>query len=407
MPGTPLASLKYMPFLRKYRLPVLAVILVAVLPGLYSCTDSLAEEEIAVGLRHGEVGPEAGSQFVTVQAAGDWSLSISYLEGGSGWASIGPQTGSGDRSSVVLEYGENTSSGSRSLAIVLTSGGKAVQCTLVQKASGSQQEPEEPSADGVPGWMELPAVETGDGLRFVTHDMTLGGIPTRNYSMLWSDAHLVARWVAYPLSTWTIGTEDAGRTDDWQYDPEIPQEYQPCLFRGFPSGGSYGYDRGHQIPSADRQNEASNRQTFYFTNMTPQLSSFNQKIWADLENKVRSIARGADTLYVVTGCIVEDSTKVAYDNEGKEVAVPSAYFKALLKYRTAGSTTGIGGYSAAGYYLEHRAYSQDSIDTSMLMSIDRLEELTGIDFFVNLASVLGSGYAAEVEAETPADRLWL
>ena len=403
-----MVSLKHMPFLKKYRLPVLAVILVAVLPGLYSCTDSLAEEEIAVGLRHGEVGPEAGSQFVTVQAAGDWSLSISYLEGGSGWASIGPQTGSGDRSSVVLEYGENTSSGSRSLAIVLTSGGKAVQCTLVQKASGSQQEPEEPSADGVPGWMELPAVETGDGLRFVTHDMTLGGIPTRNYSMLWSDAHLVARWVAYPLSTWTIGTEDAGRTDDWQYDPEIPQEYQPCLFKGFPSGGSYGYDRGHQIPSADRQNEASNRQTFYFSNMTPQLSSFNQKIWASLESHVRNIAGGTDTLYVVTGCVVgEGSPEIAYDNEGKAVTVPSAYYKALLKYQKSGSTTGIGGYSAAGYYLEHRAYSQDSIDGSMLVSIDRLEELTGIDFFVNLASVLGDRNAAEVEAEIPAERLWL
>lgn len=410
MPGTPLASLKYMPFLRKYRLPVLAVILVAVLPGLYSCTDSLAEEEIAVGLRHVEVGPEAGSQFVTVQAAGDWSLSISYLEGDPGWASVTPQTGSGYRSSVVLEYGENTSSGPRSLAIVLTNRGMEAQCTLVQRAPGSQQDPEDPDvppAGEVSGWMELPAVDTVDGLRFVTHGMTVGGIPTRNYSMLWSDAHLVALWVAYPLSTWTIGTEDAGRTDDWQYDPEIPQEYQPCLFSGFPSGGSYGYDRGHQIPSADRQNDASNRQTFYFTNMTPQLSSFNQKIWADLENRVRSIARGTDTLYVVTGCVVEGSTSVAYDNEGKEVAVPVAYFKALLRYSRSGSTTGIGGYSAAGYYLEHRAYSQDSIDTSMLMSIDRLEELTGIDFFVNLASVLGSGYAAEVEAETPADRLWL
>ena len=79
----------------------------------------------------------------------------------------------------------------------------------------------------------------------------------------------------------------------------------------------------------------------------------------------------------------------------------------MLKYQKSGSTTGIGGYSAAGYYLEHRAYSQDSIDGSMLVSIDRLEELTGIDFFVNLASVLGDRNAAEVEAEIPAERLWL
>ena len=399
-----------MPFLRKYRLPVLAVILVAVLPGLYSCTGSLSEEEITVVLRHGEVGAEAGSQFVTVQASGDWSLGISYLEGESGWASVTPQTGSGDRSSVVLEYMENTSSGPRSLAIVLTSGGSEAQCTLVQKAAGAQQEPDDPdvpSAGGVPGWMELPAVEAGDGLRFVTHDMTVEGISTRNYSLLWNDACLVASWVAYPLSRWTIGTEDVGRTDDWQYDPEIPQEYQPCLFKGFPSGGSYGYDRGHQIPSADRQNRDSNRQTFYFTNMTPQRSGFNQGVWAGLESHVRNIAVGTDTLYVVTGCVLDGSTQTANDNEGKKVTVPSAYFKALLKYQKTGSTTGVGGYSAAAFYLEHRSYSQDVPDASMLYSIDELEEMTGIDFFVNLSSVIGEANAARVEAETPQSGIWI
>ena len=405
-----MVSLKYMPFLRKYRLPVLAVILVAVLPGLYSCTGSLAEEEVTVVLRHGEVGAEAGSQFVTVQASGDWSLGISYLEGESGWASVTPQTGSGDRSSVVLEYMENTSSGPRSLAIVLTSGGSEAQCTLVQKAAGAQQEPDDPdvpSAGGVPGWMELPAVEAGDGLRFVTHDMTVGGIPTRNYSLLWNDACLAASWVAYPLSRWTIGTEDVGRTDDWQYDPEIPQEYQPCLFRGFPSGGSPGFDRGHQIPSADRQNRDSNRQTFYFSNMTPQRSGFNQGVWAGLESHVRNIAVGADTLYVVTGCVLDGSTQTANDNEGKKVTVPSAYFKALLKYQKTGSTTGVGGYSAAAFYLEHRSYSQDVPDASMLYSIDELEEMTGIDFFVNLSSVIGEANAARVEAETPQSGIWI
>ena len=255
--------------------------------------------------------------------------------------------------------------------------------------------------------MELPDVrQTGD-TSFVTHDMTVGGIPTSNYSLCWVDNALVAHWVAYPLSRWSIGTEDVGRTDDWQYDPEIPQEFQPCLYKGFPSGGSYGYDRGHQIPSADRQNCNSNRQTFYFTNMTPQRSGFNQKIWANLEGHVRRIADGVDTLYVVTGCVVSGSTETAYDNEGKEVTVPSAYFKALLKYQKTGATSGVGGYSAAAFYLEHRNFSQDSPDASMLISIDELEEKTGIDFYVNLSSVLGASNAARVEAEQPEPRIWL
>ena len=43
----------------------------------------------------------------------------------------------------------------------------------------------------------------------------------------------------------------------------------------------------------------------------------------------------------------------------------------------------------------------------MLISIDELEEKTGIDFYVNLSSVLGASNAARVEAEQPEPRIWL
>ena len=387
---------------------------VALLPvvAAVSCeTADTGDGSISISLQYAEVASSQGSQFITVDASGDWVITLSYRDGDEGWAEADVTAGTGSRNSILLRYSENESDSDRSVTIVLTSGGKDALCTLLQKApAGSGDTPGQGGDDApvaVPGWMELPSVPDADGTRFVIHGMTVGGIPTRNYSLLWDDAALAARWVAYPLSRWTIGTEDVGRTDDWQYDPEIPQEYQPCLFRGFPSGGSPGFDRGHQIPSADRQNRDSNRQTFYFSNMTPQRSGFNQGIWAGLENHVRSVAIGADTLYVVTGCVLDGSTETANDNEGKKVTVPSAYFKALLKYQKTGSTTGVGGYSAAAFYLEHRSYSQDIPDASMLYSIDELEEMTGIDFFVNLSSVIGEANAARVEAETPQSGIWI
>ena len=42
-----------------------------------------------------------------------------------------------------------------------------------------------------------------------------------------------------------------------------------------------------------------------------------------------------------------------------------------------------------------------------LISIDRLEELTGIDFFVNLPAKVGEAAAAKLEAADPANvALW-
>ena len=41
------------------------------------------------------------------------------------------------------------------------------------------------------------------------------------------------------------------------------------------------------------------------------------------------------------------------------------------------------------------------------MSVDELEEMTGIDFFVNLPAKIGAEQAAKIEAAVPADSaLW-
>ena len=214
----------------------------------------------------------------------------------------------------------------------------------------------------------------------------------RNYSFLWDRENLVAHWVAYPLNRGLRGT--GSRTDAWGYDPKVPRDEQPELFSGFDGG----YQRGHQLPSADRYG-GNNVSTFYFTNMTPQLGSLNTKAWENLEGRVRELSYTSDTLYVVTGCVLEGSTDKAYDNSGKAVTVPSGYFKALLWYN-GGSTYSFGKWTAAAIYCEHRSYGS-SLGTDVLMSIDELEEITGIDFFVNLPDRVNLYEAQRIEAEDP------
>ena len=132
--------------------------------------------------------------------------------------------------------------------------------------------------------------------------------------------------------------------------------------------------------------------------MTPQLNAHNEGIWSNLENKVRNIANSSDTTYVVTGVIVSASSKKEKDSYGKSVTVPDAYFKVLLRYSKSST---LGQWNAAAFYLEHKAYS-GNISKEHSMSIDELEKITGIDFFVNLPAKVGEQQAAKLEAADPA-----
>ena len=59
------------------------------------------------------------------------------------------------------------------------------------------------------------------------------------------------------------------------------------------------------VASSDRLFSAeANRQTFYYTNMSPQLGDLNQKFWMELEQKVQAWGRNSqlrDVLYVAKG----------------------------------------------------------------------------------------------------------
>ena len=369
-----------------------------------SCEKPSGETPLEVSLKNTSVTSGKGQQFVSVRCSGDWTLSLAADEGEVDWAGLSVTSGKGDKSNVILTYQANIGEESRELRVVLASGSRSVECSMVQLAAGERPEegPDEkpqpvPDLDlSKTGWLELPAMDNPD-LGYYSHSFQMNGKTYRNYSFGWSQDDLVAVWVAYPLCKFYTN-KTVGRTDAWAYDPLLGSAYSSAPFGGY--GGSYA--RGHQLPSADRLCcKDANVQTFYGTNLTPQLNGHNEGIWQALEDRVRTIANNSDTTYVVTGCMVRNPIGTTTDSDGKEMSVPSHYFKALLRYSKAST---LGQWSAAGFYLEHRNYSKGSSGydfKAVSMSIDELEEKTGLDFFVNLPAKVGEETAARLEAQNP------
>ena len=362
------------------------IFILAVLGIFSSCKEEEIPETLSVATRSQAGLAKGGYTFVEIDASGEWTLSIDFM-GQPEWATLTQTTGKGVHNGVILSYEKNEGEEQRSLTLVLNGETTSTSCTFVQLSSvvNVQVVP-----DPVGQWLELPKMENPNHL-FFTHYFTHKSSKTRNYSYYWDVENLVALWVAYPLNDGLVGS--GSRTDDWNLDPKLPRNMQPVLFKGFRGG----YDRGHQLPSADRLTKEANVQTFYGTNMTPQIGSLNQKGWAVLEGNVRDWSRQFDTLYVVTGCLVEGSTRVAYDNDNKAVTVPTAYFKALLGYKkdlTIAASTG--GYLGIGFYYPHEGYSGGHMEKSM--TIDELEKKTGMDFFVNLPAKAGQSLADKVES---------
>jgi DNA/RNA endonuclease G (NUC1) len=124
---------------------------------------------------------------------------------------------------------------------------------------------------------------------------------------------------------------------------------------------------------------------------------------------VRDWARSSDTLYVVTGCVLDGATYYALDRSNARITVPTAYYKAVLRYAPSASSTGLGhaGYMGCAVWLEHKAMPTSAkVDKTYSMSIDALEQKLGIDLFVHLPDKVGQAMAAQIEAEDPSKVSW-
>lgn len=245
--------------------------------------------------------------------------------------------------------------------------------------------------------LEFPHVKTDGKNLVVVHSTTEYGV---NFSVEWDCDKKAQRWTCYEMDART-STKNWNRKnwdttswggDPFQEDKDIPEQYRTTLDDYHGSG----YDRGHICPSADRLNSKdANEQTFYLSNMQPQVNGFNTGVWATMESQLRTVwntSKYRDMLYVCKGGTIDKSSQIAGYAKNKLI-VPKYFFAAILAVKD-------GQYKAIGLWFEHKK-NNDKHLSNYVVSIDELEKLTGIDFFCNLPDKTEK----KVESATKAEML--
>ncbi|NJN42688.1 MAG: DNA/RNA non-specific endonuclease [Flammeovirgaceae bacterium] len=203
------------------------------------------------------------------------------------------------------------------------------------------------------------------------------------YSLSYNENHEQANWIAYELT----GKETVSifnRSDKFIVDPLVTT--------GSATASDYaksGYDRGHLAPAGDMGwSELSMTESFYYSNMSPQVPGFNRGVWKRLEELVRDWAVENDTLYIVTGPVFSSNLPSIGENK---VSVPMYYYKLVLD-NTLPDKKGIG-------FILPNASSKMPLHT-FTVHIDSIENLTGINFFPLLPDSLENRIESNIRIES-------
>jgi endonuclease G len=189
----------------------------------------------------------------------------------------------------------------------------------------------------------------------------------QNYSLSYSEKHEQAEWVAYELKASDLSSTNYKRP---YFEIDNAVKTKAAHWRNYKKSG---YDKGHLCPAADRRfSKYAHDETFLTSNISPQEHKFNAGVWNRLEQKVRYWAKKNDGVFVITGGVLENNLKTI----GSEaVAVPNQFYKVILD-KTNGKI------KMLAFLMPHKESNLPLY--KFVVSVDKVEALTGIDFFKEL-----------------------
>jgi len=210
-----------------------------------------------------------------------------------------------------------------------------------------------------------------------------------------NDSWKIPYWVAYYTSS-SLLQGNAARTDDFRADPQLPAGSRAELedYR------NSGYDRGHNAPAGDfkRSREAMSM-TFLLSNMSPQTPKLNRGIWENLEEQVREIVKEKGEAWIVTGNIfMTADSQLIQPKEfigTNNVAVPTHCFKVILL------TDENRNYFMCGFLLPNQRDYIPGKPADYILKVDKLEQITGYDFFPLLADSIENKLESIVPSTWP------
>jgi endonuclease G, mitochondrial len=189
-------------------------------------------------------------------------------------------------------------------------------------------------------------------------------IAHRAFTLSYSEQHEQASWVYYSITP----VQCAG-------SPKWPEKFREDtnVTTGSASNDDYqgsGYEKGHLCLAGSMQHDSvAYVETYYLSNISPQLPDFNGGVWVRLENKVRKWAEEYHKVWVVTGPIFQNNLDTIGPNK---VTVPGSFYKVVFN----------GTDQMIGFIVPHRE-SDSTLDT-FAVQVDKIEQQTGIDFFPEL-----------------------
>lgn len=187
----------------------------------------------------------------------------------------------------------------------------------------------------------------------------------KGFSLMYNEDTEQPRWVLYILTHKMLTGKKYERTDKFVADRNIiscsatPSDYKHS-----------GYDKGHLCPAADMAWSAqSESECFYMSNMSPQVPGFNRGIWKTLEEKVRKWAKINDSIVVITGPVIADSSNAIGANK---VIVPAFFYKVVadISYPT---------YKTIAFLMPNKTLDDDIYQYAV--SVDSVENILHADFF--------------------------
>ncbi|MEW6774041.1 MAG: DNA/RNA non-specific endonuclease [Bacteroidota bacterium] len=186
------------------------------------------------------------------------------------------------------------------------------------------------------------------------------------YSLVYDTLHFLAKWTIYELKKEYLQSKVAERKNKFQADPYLPQLTQlDFVYK------NSGYDKGHLVPAADMTfSELAMNESFYYTNVAPQLPSFNRGIWKKLEEQVRAWAMKHNNLIVLSGAFISDTLQKL-----SKVSVPYYFYK-IIAMITPSQTQMI-----AFIIPNEKSFLPLK---HCVVSVDSIEKVTHINFFPSL-----------------------
>ena len=194
-------------------------------------------------------------------------------------------------------------------------------------------------------------------------------------------------WCAYHVSR--DSRHEVGKRPNFSRDRSVPSSPAPSAYE------RSGYDRGHMAPNyaiASRYGEAMQRLTFLMTNIAPQTPSLNRGVWRNLEHRIAELwsARYGE-IWVIVGCISSPDSRETVS--GSDIDVPQQFYQLVVAQE--------GMDIRAFAVLIPQTVPYGAYAARYLLSIDELEEKTGLDFLPELPEFIQT----PLESELPS-RLW-